>query len=230
MITKSELNELLLENPFLVISDILYNSMYDDIITLKITPGDKLSESKIADALEISRTPVRSALMKLMDDNLIEKKDGKASVVSPMRKEVSRSLFDARLAIEGYSANLAAQRITQKQLHELKKIAISFRDNIANMDTNGFARCDHEFHSYIINVANNDHITRMYKSIEKSIIHYRYCLVNEVEHDSLRAIIVKSANLHEAIYNALSMRFSDVAQREIERDIMGMLDAFSSWK
>lgn len=79
MLSKEELDAMIRENPFCVINDILYKALYDDIIHLRIQPGEKLSESKIAQTLQISRTPVRNALISLANDNLIERRNGRAA-------------------------------------------------------------------------------------------------------------------------------------------------------
>lgn len=84
---KHELDEMLAENPFLVLSDVIYQSLYNDIIQLKMPPDSRLNESKIAEELGISRSPVKSALSKLEKDGLVYKKSGKILAVSWMTKE-----------------------------------------------------------------------------------------------------------------------------------------------
>ncbi len=56
------------ENPFLHLEDIIYQALRMEIIGLRIAPGSKLNESKIAEDLGVSRTPVRNALARLVEE------------------------------------------------------------------------------------------------------------------------------------------------------------------
>lgn len=229
MLSKEELDAMIRENPFCVINDILYKALYDDIIHLRIQPGEKLSESKIAQTLQISRTPVRNALISLANDNLIERRNGRASVVRPMQKEESKRLYEARIAVEGYAAFLAAQRISAHDLKKIKQLLAQFMSVDITRDRSDYVQYDHEFHSCIVNAAQNPQISKMYACIEKRILHYRYCLYLQIGVNRLRPILMDSYIRHEAIYHALKFRFADTAKSEMERDISGMLDVFGEW-
>ena len=83
---KHELDEMLAENPFLVLSDVIYQSLYNDIIQLKmprITTERKQDRGRTGD----KQKPVKSALSKLEKDGLVYKKSGKILAVSWMTKE-----------------------------------------------------------------------------------------------------------------------------------------------
>ena len=56
------------ENPFLHLEDIIYQALRMEIIGLRIAPGSILNESKIAEDLGVSRTPVRNALARLVEE------------------------------------------------------------------------------------------------------------------------------------------------------------------
>ena len=129
-LTREKLSEEMSRNPFLVLGDFIFDSLYRDIITLRIPPGSKLNESRIASELGVSRTPVKHAVTQLISMGLVRKKDEKLSVVSPMGKDESRSLYEARIAIEGYAAYLAASRISVEQLNMLEALVGEYIDDI----------------------------------------------------------------------------------------------------
>lgn len=62
------------EHPFFSITDLVYLFLQEEIIHLHLRPNEKLNESRIANELKISRTPVRKALDKLLEEFLVEKK------------------------------------------------------------------------------------------------------------------------------------------------------------
>lgn len=227
---KSELDKRIADNPFAALSDAIYNGLYEDIIFLRITPGMKLNESKIADELGVSRTPVKRALARLAHDKLLLKKGGSISVVSPMAKQESRQLYEARIAIEGYAAFLAASRISPEQLEELDGLARRYAEIGKNLDPATYAECDHRFHAVIIAASGNAYIVGIYGSIESRLLHYRHCLLHEIGLERLQPILHAASRHHLAVFNALKLGFADIARSEMERDIGGMNDVFSEWK
>lgn len=217
------------ENPFLSLGELVYMFLYNEIIYLRIRPNTKLSESKLAEELKISRTPVNYALNRLTEDHLIEKKEGKSTVVSTMGKQESKMLYEARIAVEGYAAFLAAGRITGKQLAKMEELVKQYAQIGKDINPDTYADCDHQFHEIIIEAACNTYISKMYASIESRLKHYRYCLLSQIGKDRLQPILYHAAKHHRAVYNALRLGFADVASKEVERDIEGMTDIFYEW-
>lgn len=227
---KKDLDQILADNPFASLSEVIYKALYESIIFLRIAPGSKLNESKIADELGISRTPVKKALGRLADDKLLMKKGGSISVVSTMAKEESRRLYEARIAVEGYAAFLAASRISQSQLAELERLAAQYAEIGLRLDPATYAECDHRFHAVIIAASGNDYISRMYQGLESRLLHYRHCLLHEIGPARLQPILAQAARHHQTVLNALKLGFADIAKAEIERDIGGMNNVFSEWR
>ncbi|MEW6474197.1 MAG: GntR family transcriptional regulator [Actinomycetota bacterium] len=75
-----------------------------------IAPGARLVMDALAEELEISRTPVRDALRRLEQEGLIEPAGRRGFVVRQIDAEEIRQTYEAREAIEGYAARLAARR------------------------------------------------------------------------------------------------------------------------
>lgn len=229
---KEELNKIMLDNPFTPLTDAIYQVLYNDIVRLYKSPGSKLNLSKIADELGVSRTPVRSALDKLVEDRLVNKVDNsKVFVVAHMTKEESNELYESRIAIEGYAAYLAVTNITSEQLKKLERLTERYTEicNSKKIDPIEYAECDHEFHSTIIEASANKYIQRMYKIIEGRLSHYRHCLIPEVGSEKLQPILNRAARRHQAIYNAFKFGFAENAKSAMEEDIGGMKDALRVW-
>ena len=71
--TQKELSQILEKNPFVKPSELLYTYIKDEIVGMRILPGEKINMTKIAEEMNLSRTPVRSALEMLVQDGLVER-------------------------------------------------------------------------------------------------------------------------------------------------------------
>ncbi|GCF93622.1 GntR family transcriptional regulator [Enterococcus florum] len=217
------------DHPFYTITERVYLFLREEIIHLHLMPNQKLNESRIAQELGISRTPVRKALDKLFQELLVGK-TGKSYTVSSMQKEESMVLCEARIAIEGYAVFLASSHINEKQLERLSELTVEYEQIDLNDGSWRYAECDHEFHRILIEAAGNAHISRMYETIELRLRHYRHCLLNQIGKEQLQPILKKSARNHRAVLNALKLGFSDQAKQLVEKDIRGMYEVFFEWR
>lgn len=229
---RKELNAKMQANPFLHLEDYIYQSLRKDIIGLLIAPGSKLSESKIAEELGVSRTPVRNALSHLTEEGLICKNANRVPVVKALTKEECYQIMDARLAIEGHAAYLAASLITEKELDELKYWINRYQK--ASLSKNKadileHASSDHNFHALIVRASRNSLIQEMYQKIETRVFYYRSCLYHALKPEDLHRILSAAVRQHMTIYHAMKMGFSETVQTEVENDIRSMVNAFMVW-
>jgi len=104
------------------------------------SPGTRLANRALADALGISFTPVREALQRLASENLVDFRPGAGAFVrAPDRRELAE-LYDLRLVIEPYAARLAARHAVDFELDALDACNAGFgriRDALAARDGDG---------------------------------------------------------------------------------------------
>ena len=75
------------ENPFMPLSDIVHELILQEIISFSLMPGSRISESSIAQELGISRSPVKSALEKLANNNYVKIQNSRYYVAEFDKKE-----------------------------------------------------------------------------------------------------------------------------------------------
>lgn len=85
-------------------------------------PGESLIEASIAEELEVSRTPVRSALLRLALEGLVDVIPNRGAFVTSWSNNQIEEIFDIRIAVEPLSAALAASRISPDELRELGRL------------------------------------------------------------------------------------------------------------
>lgn len=217
------------EHPFDNLNETVYNTLYSSIIDLSLVPGSTLSETSIAEQMGISRTPVRNALIRLLEIGLVVQNKGQAFQVAEIQKHDCRELMEARLSIEAQCAYWAADRATEADLKELDKAMADYIKAFDLWDIDRMVDSDHRFHQAIVSAAHNATLMELYHNISPRVLHYRYYLFHQAGEAALRPIMGMSVRHHQAIYNAVNMGFSSAARECMEKDVSGMLDIVGNW-
>lgn len=89
-------------------SVLIYESLRDDILWLKIAPGSAIDEVALATRFEVSRTPIREALLLLQGEWLVQFLPNRTSIVAPLSLNNSGKYFDSHLMLGRMAARAAA--------------------------------------------------------------------------------------------------------------------------
>ena len=226
---KEKLDIITSSNPFTHLGDAVYLLLYKCIIRMDIPENEILSDTTLARELNISRTPVHNALIRLQDDGLVVKSSGQGFRIAPLKEDECRYLMEVRLAVEGQAAMRAAERITDEQLQKLDELSDEYRQACEKWDVDSIIESDQGFHQLIIDASDNPILKDIYRQISPRVLHYRYYLFRKSGRDKLEPIMKLSVRYHQSVKNAVRLGFSDTAQKQIERDIYGMTDIIGFW-
>ncbi len=190
--------------------EVIMEQIKDIVKKGELKTGDKLpSERELADKLQVSRTSVREALKALTMLGLIESKHGEGnfiksnfedSLLEPLSilflliGSKNEDIIELRRIIEPESAALAAKRITESELRELKEIMKELNNSL---DTEACAELDKKFHYKIAQTSGNHLISTIMFSISSLIEKY---IDSSHIHDMNKQVVKFQ---HEEIYMAL---------------------------
>lgn len=226
---KEQLDKAFEENPFLNLNEAVYCLLYRNIINLSLKPGSSLSETSLAKELELSRTPIRNALLLLQESGLVIRNKGQAFFVAPLGKEECQQLMEIRYAIEGKAVYLAAERISEQNLSKLAESLKKYLNACKLWNIEEIILNDHNFHQDIIDSAENAFFSSIYRKIAPRVLHYWHFLFHQADENILMPIMGISARQHRSIYHAVRLGFGTAAQERMERDIAGMIDIIRNW-
>lgn len=136
------------------VGDIVLEQVRNLIVTKQLSPGERLREANIAKMLNVSKTPVREALIQLRTIGLVVMVEDNAHVVAPSATLV-REAYEVRAVLEGLSARLAAERSDPAQLAGVMLLAEASLGAARARDQGAFHTYDREFHQAIAIQANN---------------------------------------------------------------------------
>lgn len=99
--------------------DRVYEQMRDDLTAGQFAPREQLVESTLAERYGASRTPVRSAITRLVSDRLVEARPHAVAIVRDITARDVRQIYEVRQALEGFAVESAAGMIDRSQLQRL---------------------------------------------------------------------------------------------------------------
>jgi DNA-binding GntR family transcriptional regulator len=144
----------------------VYAELKKALQTGRFEPGERIREEAIAGWLEVSRTPVREALRRLVSDNLLVLSEHGLAVPQLNRDQIFE-LYAMREVLEGAAATLAAQHATAAEVDFLKQI---LREEVAAKDDAGrLLAINKELHGCIYRAANNRYLVRTLQSLQDEL-------------------------------------------------------------
>jgi len=144
-----------------------YEELRVRIITNRVAPGEILKEKDLMAQLAIGRSPLREILFRLQEENLIKPLPRLGYMVTTLDIFEVRDLVELRRELEGYAGYLAAQRITNGQLENLRTMMREAETETAETKdvSNITEYFDTRFHSLLYQAAGNQKLVKVLQDL-----------------------------------------------------------------
>lgn len=142
------------------LTEAAYLEIEERIVTLKLRPGEVLSEAKLVASLGIGRTPIREALQRLAREGLVVIMPRRGVVVSDIDVRRQLELLAVRRELERLMARLAARRASPDELQNFERIAAEMRESAKLNDDVTFMRLDWELNQLVSSACRNEYAQR----------------------------------------------------------------------
>jgi DNA-binding GntR family transcriptional regulator len=142
-----------------------YRFIIHQIVENQVRPGDTILETEMAKILNVSRTPVRSAIARLVNEGLLEKKRKKGCIIPTPEPDDAKQIFQAREILESKVAGLAALNRSEADLAQLWKILEKETNALKNKDKEEYYLANEELHFTLIQSAKNKYFERYCKHL-----------------------------------------------------------------
>lgn len=134
----------------------VYRILRDWLITAKLPPGEFLSEVDLAERCGTSRTPVREACTRLMQDHWLTRIRRKGFMVTPISVRDIVDMYDYRKLLECFAAEKLAQTGSHDQIRELAAIVAPEKDPAASLEQ--ILLANQSFHRRLSELAGNQRV------------------------------------------------------------------------
>lgn len=156
----------------------VFQYIRSQIIAGVYPPGETILETKLADELGVSRTPVREAIWLLEVEGLVEVAAKKGAVVLGISDKDVSDIFAMRQLLEALAARWAASRLTDDEIKELQKICdlSEFYAQKRNMEE--LAELDNRFHQLIYEASGSRMLNMTLSNLHKYVLQARLHSIN----------------------------------------------------
>ena len=184
----------------------IYELLRHEIVRLNMAPGAAISEKELCAQYGVSRTPVREALKRLVDEDLVEVFPHSGTYVSKISFTVAEEGFVIRRALEIESVRRATKYLTDADVGRLQGLIAQMRLILERNTLNAYIDIDDSFHSAIAAISR---YPRIWRFIDLAKVHL----------DRMRQLsapvpghLAEVTEQHEMIVRALERRSPDQAE------------------
>jgi DNA-binding GntR family transcriptional regulator len=192
----------------------IYERIKGMAITFAIRPGQRVNEVELSKALNVSRTPLREALNRLMVEGFLTRAPNKGFSGRLLDAKQIFDLYELRRALETSMVRIACERATAEELVELERFVKSSIARRAAADTGSLLALDEQFHERLSALTHNLEMINLLKAINARIHFVRW--LDMQRHYSQQD--------HLRIVKALKARDADKAATLVESHITRRLD------
>jgi DNA-binding GntR family transcriptional regulator len=152
-----------------VLSDEIADQLRDAIVTGSLEPGRRLLEDELATQMQVSRGPVREALVKLEREGLVIIERYKGARVAELYRDDIEQVFSLRMSLETLAAESACKRGTAE---DFARISAALDDYAAAGSPEHVAELDLAFHDGIVEAAHHAPLSRAWEGLRTQILSF----------------------------------------------------------
>lgn len=195
-----------------------YNQIQEWIVDGTLMPNEKINDAQLADALKISRTPVREALQLLALQGLVAMKPGVATYVTELEDGAIEKILPPLSVLQALAAQTAAQLADDSDIKELTKYNKAFATAISKKDYFEALKDDEKFHGKIVKICDNPYL--------ESSINVLQAHVRRLFFQSEIILSGESVDEHNAIIEAIKNKDADRASEIVKNNWQRSVDNY----
>jgi len=206
------------------LADIASHRLAQSIVTGELAQGQKLNEAELAERFGMGRGPLREALRHLEGMRLVKRIPNVGARVVVLDRKTLSDLYAVREALEGMACRIAATRMTDDEIDQLRKLLDSHENQIKKQGGKVYSQKegDLDFHYQIARASRNQMLMDMLGSEQYQLLRMcRYRTSRNAERTG------PALQQHRQIVEALAQRDGELAEMLMRRHIQGAWHSIS---
>jgi DNA-binding GntR family transcriptional regulator len=148
----------------------VYNEIKTLILCNEIMPGQKLHHQQLSELLGVSRTPVREALTRLVQEGYVAFLPNRGFTCKEIRMQEAEELYDLREALEAFAVQKAIENLSDTGLDRLRAKMDLYGDDVQNRFTKERLMYDQDIHLEIAQLAGNETLRKTLGHVFERIV------------------------------------------------------------
>ena len=144
------------------------------LVENQIAPGAKLNERELSEVLQVSRTPLREAIKMLAAEGLVELLPNRGAIAVELTEDDVLNTFEVMAGLEALSGELAARRITDPELAEIRAMHYEMLAAYTRRNLPAYYRLNSQIHRAINAAARNSVLTATYNQVNARLQALRF--------------------------------------------------------
>lgn len=190
-----------------LLSDVIRQSLSDEIATGRLKPGTPLDEQQIATRFGASRTPVREALRQLAVTGMVDIRPRRGVTVAMMPAERIMDMFETTAEVEAMCVRLATYRITPGERSQLQAMHDASADWVRDGDLDAYDDFNRAFHEGIYRATHNQFMVEQAVGIRARLAVFRRTQLRKGDR------LARSREEHAAVLLAMARGDGEEAAR-----------------
>ena len=200
-------------------ADRAYQRLREEIVSGRLQPNERLVEADLVQLLDAGRSAVRTALVRLEQEGLVEREPNRGAKVRLVDEHEAAEILESRMVLEGLAARQAAKNADPAQVEELREIIGEMRSLLDAGDLLGASDLNARLHGRLLEIADNATVARLVATLSSQLVRFQYrtiLLPGRAEQSHLE---------HRAIVEAVADGDADAAERAVRDHLAHVVEA-----
>lgn len=194
-----------------------------DILSGVFAPGERLVELQLSDRYGVGRAAVRSALLELASEDLVDRETNRGAVVRRVTIDEAVQITEARIMLEGLVARKAAEVATDSERAELGAIVAAMRDAVDSGDQLEYSKLNASLHGRLGEISGHTVAIDLIANLRNRAVHHQYRLSMNPGRSAV------SLPEHAAIVEAVAGGDGSAAERAMHEHLESVADVLRRW-
>ncbi|MFD8494723.1 GntR family transcriptional regulator [Amycolatopsis sp. NPDC059657] len=191
----------------------------DAIVRGEFVPNQRLVEADLSAGFGASRASVRSALIELANEGLVERVQNRGARVRAVSLEEAIEISEVRMALEALCAAKAAERITDEEVAELREVGEMMQRAVSGMDPVGYSALNERLHRRVREISGQRTAAQVLQRLRGQNVRHQFRLAMRPGRPQV------SLPEHLAIIDAICSHHPVEASAAMEKHLCSVIDA-----
>lgn len=184
---------------FMPLKDHIYKYIVEQIKEGKIKPNEKINETDITRALDVSRTPVREALIELRADGFLDSSPRRGFRVKPLYKDDAEDLYIVMGTLDALAGKLACEHLSESDIKLMEEYTDKMEEALNNFNFSTYLEIQDEFHNIYIQKSKNNILINTIEKLNLKLVRQKYVNKKDLK---LQEVLLNTNQEHKELIEA----------------------------